>query len=186
MSFEKEFSEFDNAITRLSREYEAFLYSERGRLPADERRRLEMMARALSLHRYDAPADRYRYNSVMGRFNAEVERWNRAVRDKEEGRGRFGKYGVGAGSQRPNAPAAASVQTGAGVPADQALFERYREARKGLGEDVAKLSAGKFVELLARERERLREKTGEVDWEFDLAIEGSKVKLKAIPKGKKK
>jgi hypothetical protein len=186
MSFEKEFSEFENALTRLSREYEAFLYSERGRLPADARKKLEAMARALSMNRYDSPAERFRYNTIIGRFNVEVERWNRAVRDKEEGRGRFGKYGVSHATSGPNAPDPASVHRAAGLPDDQALFERYREAKKGQGEDVKRLSAEKFLELLARERNRLREKTGEGEWEFDLAIEGNKVKLKAFAKGKKK
>src|SRR5258706_9342090 len=124
MSFEKEFTEFENAITRLSREYEAFLYSERGRLPAEARRKLEAMARVLSMHQFDSPADRYRYNTVIGRFSSEVERWNPAVRDKEEGRGRFGKYGDSTAPVGPKAPAPAFLQQLTGVPQDPVLLER--------------------------------------------------------------
>ncbi|MGH9442155.1 MAG: MXAN_5187 C-terminal domain-containing protein [Thermoanaerobaculia bacterium] len=188
MSIEKDFSDFEAAVTRLSREYEVFLYGSRGRLPVESRRQLEGKARALSAQKLDSASDRYRFNSLIGRYNAEVERWDRAVREKEEGRGRFAR-GVSAPGSRvaapasvssaaaPNASPSPSVQGGSEDSADRRLFERFVSAKRGRGEDVGKLSFEKFREQLDRERERLKQRMGHGDWEFDVAADAEKVRL---------
>jgi hypothetical protein len=183
MSLEKDFAAFEEAITRVGREYDVFLYGTQGRLPADGRRRLQEMARALSGQKIDSPADRYRLNTVLGRFNSQVERWERAVRDKEEGRGRFARGG--SATIPPNARPAASVNPEAPRTPDEALFERFVEARRGNGEDVSKLSFERFRNQIAKEREALETKTGRTGWEFEVAADGGRVRLVARPsKGK--
>lgn len=188
MSIEKEFSEFEAAIARLSREYDVFFYGSGGRLPVEGRRQLEAKAKALSSMEIDSASERYRFNSLIGRYNAQIERWDRAVREKEEGRGRFAR-GAPAPSAPPppaNAPAAGSVQTKAEDSADRALFERFVRAKKERGEEVGRLSFEKFRDQLDRERERLKERMGHSDWEFDVAMDAEKVKLAVrTRKGKK-
>jgi hypothetical protein len=182
MSLEKDFADFEAAITRLSREYDVFLYGSSGRLPAESRRQIEAKARALSAQKIDSASDRYRFNTLIGRYNAQVERWDRAVREKEEGRGRFGRPRP---AQTPNAAPPASVQPGGEDSADRKLFERYLRAKRDRGEDVGRLSFEKFRDQLARERERLKERTGRSDWEFDVATDAEKIKLAVRPgKGK--
>lgn len=182
MALEKDFAAFEEAIIRVGREYDVFLYGTGGRMPADGRRRLQEMARRLSATRVDSPADRYRMNTVLGRYTSQSELWDRAVRDKEEGRGRF---------SRPSAASAVNVSAPASVnpvaegspdatglaSGDDALFARFREARRERGDDVSRLSLEKFREQLAREREKLAERTGHAQWEFDLAEDGERVRL---------
>jgi hypothetical protein len=175
MSLEKEFATFEETITRVGREYDVFLYGTQGRLPAEGRKRLAEMARSLSAQKIDSPADRYRLNSALGRYNSQVELWERAVRDKEEGRGRFAR--PGASSRAPNAPAPISVQTAAGSSPDEDLFARFREARQKNGDDVSRLSFERFREQLAKEREKLTAKTGHAQWDFDLAEDDGRVRL---------
>ena len=180
MSLENDLSEFEAAITRVSREYDAFLYGSTGRLPAESRRQLEALARTVSNQKMDAASDRYRFNTLIGRYNAQIERWDRAVREKEEGRGRFARAAA-----RPNAPAVASVQVRVGESPDRALFDRYVRAKEDRGEDVTRLSFERFREQLNREREKLRERTGKSDWEFDVAADSERVRLAVRPgKGK--
>lgn len=187
MALEKDFAAFEEAITRVGREYDVFLYGTHGRLPADGRRRLQEMARRLSGVRIDSPADRYRMNTVLGRYNSQMELWDRAVRDKEEGRGRFARPLPPAPA---NEPASASVHPVAGESAetpagdvsgvaagDAALFARFREARRKKGDDVSRFSLDRFREQLAREREKLAQRTGHAQWEFDLAEDGERVRL---------
>lgn len=176
MSLEKDFAAFEEAITRVGREYDVFLYGTQGRLPVDGRRRLVEMARALSGQRIDSPGDRYRLNTVLGRYNSHVERWERAVRDKEEGKGRFAASHAPAAAP-PNARPAGSVQPAATGSPDEALFERFREAREKKGDDVSRLSLDRFREQLAREREKLTARTGHATWEFDLAEDNGRVRL---------
>ena len=174
MSLEKDFAAFEDAITRVGREYDVFLYGTRGRLPVDGRKRLVEMARALSVQKIDSPGDRYRLNTVLGRYNSQVERWERSVRDKEEGKGRFASA-----ARAPNAPAAVSVQPEARVSPEEELFARFRKAREEQGEDVSRLSFERFREQLAREREKLTARTGHAAWEFDLAEDKGRVRLVA-------
>ena len=41
MALEKDFAAFEEAIIRVGREYDVFLYGSGGRMPADGRRRLQ-------------------------------------------------------------------------------------------------------------------------------------------------
>jgi hypothetical protein len=175
MSLEKEFAAFEETITRVGREYDVFLYGTQGRLPVDGRRRLAEMARTLSAHKIDTPADRYRLNTVLGRYNSQVELWERAVRDKEEGKGRFAR--PGSSPRLPNAPGFVSVEPTARISPDEDLFARFRGARQKKGEDVSRLSFERFREQLAKEREKLTAKTGHAQWEFDLAEDDGRVRL---------
>ena len=177
-SLDKDFAAFEEAITRLGREYDVFLYGSRGRLPVEARRQVEQMARGLSAQKIDTPADRYRLNSLLGRYNSRLEHWERAVRDKEEGRGRFAR---GAAGMPANVPAPASVHPEAARSPDEALFARFLEARRGNGEDVSKLSFERFHAQLAKERQALEAKTGKTGWEFEVVGDGGRVRLIARP-----
>lgn len=182
MPLDREFNVLEQAITRMTRDYEAFLFGTGGRLPVESRKKVEGMLRALDAQQIDSQADRYRLNSLTGRFNAECERLERILRDKEEGRGRFARPGAASG---PNARPSVSVKPPAAKSPDQELFERYVDARKSRGEEVSRLSFDKFKDLLAGERAKLLARTGKADWEFDLAADAERVRLVARPrKGK--
>ena len=57
------------------------------------------------------------------------------------------------------------------------MFDRFVEARRALGEEV-KVDRQAFEEQLAAQRSRLEDKLGH-DVEFDVRVEGGKVKLAA-------
>jgi hypothetical protein len=182
MSIERDFSDFEAAIAKLARAYDVFLYGTHGRLPADGRKQLEAQARTLSSLQIDSAGERFRFNTLIGRYNAQLERWDRAVREKEEGRGRFAR---GVPVSAPNTGPPVSVQSRAEDSADRNLFERYVRAKRERGEEVSRLSFEKFREQLGRERERLKERTGRSDWEFDVAVDAERIKLAVRPvKGK--
>ncbi len=182
MSLEKDFTAFEEAIIQVGREYDVFLYGTHGRLPAEGRRRLQEMARALSSQKIDSPADRYRLNTVLGRYNSQVEHWERVVREKEEGRGRFAR---GSAALASNAAARSSVHPEAAPTPDEGLFVRFIEARRSRGEDVSRLSYEKFRDQLMKERQALEAKTGRTGWDFEVAADGDRVRLIARPsKGK--
>ena len=178
MSLEKEFDAFEEAFRKLSREYDVFLYgSSHGKMPVDARKRLEETLRALTARKMDAAADRYRLNTITGRFNAERERWERAIRDKEEGRGRFARGAASAPG--PNAPGPSSVKPSSAADADRDLYERYAAARSARGEKSPGYDA--FRAQLSKEREKLQEKTGRAGWDFDIAETDGRVRIVARP-----
>jgi hypothetical protein len=176
MSLEQDLTNLENAIRRLSQEYDVFLYGSKNRLPADARRAVEATIRELSGRRIDSSAVRYRLNSIVGRYNAQCEMWERTLRDKEEGRGRFARAG-----QASNAAAPVSVSSGDHAVRDADLFERFREAKRRRGEDVKSLRLEKFQSVLQGERKKLEGRTGSSDWEFDVVDAGDRVKLVVRP-----
>jgi hypothetical protein len=176
MPTEKEFAALESAIVRLSREYEILLFGKGGKLPLESRRRVQDMIRAMASQKMEASAERYRFNTLMGRFNAECERWERALRDKEEGRSPAGRP-TAAGGIRPNVPPPASVKREAPASPDRQLFERYIDAKTKRGEDMSRLTYEKFQELLRGERAKLLARTGKADWEFDVSNDAQRVRL---------
>jgi len=186
----------EDALRNLNAQYDAFLYGSTPRPPVEGRRRIGQQIRRLSTTDLDSSADRYKFSTLQGRYNALCERWDRLQAEKEAGKrpgiyGHFTRVG-GAGSERharPNAPRPASVEEKATRPSssgptpdERDLFERYRKARLEHGEDVSGLDLERFIARLAREREKLKEHFGVVNIEFVIAERDGQVRLIARPK----
>lgn len=200
MPWERELAVLNEAIRRLNAEYDAFLYGSVGKPPLASRRHVEEMLRRLSASRSDSAADHYQLSALEGRFATLCERWERLQAEKEAGlrpgiRAGFVSHlspapaaeGHAAGrapAPIPNAPAPASVETarGVGSAGDRDLFERYLSARRRKGEDVGGYRLEDFLARLAEEREKLRQRLGGDEVEFDVAEREGRVKLVARPK----
>ena len=73
-------------------------------------------------------------------------------------------------------PSSASSAPG---PAEPDLFSEYRDARLACGQGVQNLSPEKFEQLLDKQRTALRERYGDAEFRFRVAVEEGKAKLKA-------
>ena len=204
MSWERELAVLNEAIRRLNAEYDAFLYGSVGKPPTTSRRHVEEMIRRLSTSRSDSAADHYQLSALEGRFATLCERWERLQAEKEAGR----RPGIRAGfvshlappggqeagpagrspAREPNAGPSRSVESGrgAGSASDRDLFERYVAARRRKGEDVAGYRLEDFLDRLAEEREKLRQRLGGGEVEFDVAEKEGRVRLVARPGGGKR
>jgi hypothetical protein len=200
VSWERELAVLNEAIRRLNAEYDAFLYGSVGKPPLTSRRHVEEMIRRLSSSRSDSAAEHYQLSALEGRFATLCERWERLQAEKEAGL----RPGIRAGfvshlsppagsdahpagrppSAGPNAPPSGSVESGrgAGSASDRDLFERYVAARRRGGEDVGGYRLEDFLARLAEEREKLRQRLGGDEVEFDVAEREGRVKLVARPK----
>jgi len=190
MGWDRELQLLERAIQRVTAEYDAFLYGTAAKPPVESRKTVTEMIRRLSSLEADSAADRYRFNTLQGRYMALCERFERLQAEKEEGR----RPGVRGGFVRdstkltpgpppkPNAPGARSVLTGKASRAEEDLFHRYLTARQARGEDVAGYDLARFVEGLNRERAKLKERFGDVAVEFDVADRDGKVRLVARKK----
>ena len=204
MPWERELAVLNEAIRRLNAEYDAFLYGSVGKPPIASRRHVEQMFRRLSGSASDSAADHYQLSTLEGRFATLCERWERLQAEKEAGL----RPGIRAGfvsqlspapaaeghpagrspASSPNAPPSASVKSGrrAGSASDRDLFERYVSARRRKGEDVDGYRLEDFLARLAEEREKLRQRLGGKEVEFDVAEREGRVRLVARPKERKK
>jgi hypothetical protein len=70
------------------------------------------------------------------------------------------------------------------VDPDRELFDRYVAARKARGEDVSGYRLEGFLEGLARERRKVRERLGNEDILFDVVERDGRVRLVARKKSR--
>ncbi len=194
MPWDRELQRLEDALRNLNAQYDSFLYGSSPKPPVEVRRRIGLEIRRLSNTEAESPAERYRFSTLQGRYNAFCERWDRLQSEKEAGRrpgihGHFIRLGSGAAENPPvraNDRAPVSVRekdTRPGPDRERDLFERYIEARKARGEDVTGLEFPRFAERLAREREKLKSQFGAAEIEFDVAERDGRIRLIARPKG---
>jgi hypothetical protein len=202
-AWDRELRVLTEAIRRLSAEYDAFLYGSVTKPPIESRRHVEEMFRRLTSSPSESAADRYQLSSLQGRFYSLCERWERLQAEKEAGR-RPGIHGGfvspvstqpprretgesrGSPTLRPNARTAGSVEAdrgSGGLPSsrDRELFERYIAAKRARGEEVADSGLEPFLARLADEREKLKQRLGATEVDFDVAERDGRVKLVAKP-----
>jgi len=193
MSWDSELRSLEAAIVRLNAEYDAFLYGSAVKPPLETRKQVDSVIGRLNRLEPESAADTYRFSTLQGRYNALCERWERLQAEKESGR-RPGVYGgfvresrrIAAEASResprsaPNASVSSSVKGGdAAVDPDADLYERYMAARQTRGEDVRGFDLPRFKQSLERERQKLRERFGSVDVEFEVAEREGRIKLVA-------
>ena len=192
MSWERELKVLNEAIRRLNAEYDAFLYGSAIRPPVDSRKHVEEMFRRLSASPPDAASERYLFSALQGRYSTLCERWERLQAEKESGRrpGVHGGFAAPVSGERaaekpapPNAPAAGSVreERRAGEPLDRELFNRYIAARRGRGDNVAGIGFDTFRARLQEEAQKLKQRTGAADVEFEVTERDGRVKIVARP-----
>jgi hypothetical protein len=196
MAWDRELQRIEDALRNLNAQYDAFLYGSSPKPPVEVRRRVGQEIRRLSTREPESAAERYRFSTLQGHYNALCERWDRLQSEKEAGRrpgvyGHFTRLGSGAPEVSPartNERASVSVEEEdrrTGPDPERDLFERYIGARKARGEDVRGLDFERFAERLASERERLKSHFGGAQIEFDVAEREGKVRLIARPKESK-
>lgn len=194
VSIDTELKALERHVLELKIAYERFFTGEMKLPPLQDRRRLEAFLRRVSNQDVDKAAERFRLNTLQSRYNALSELWDKRLRAREEGRP--------FGGTRPPAPApppagaAAEPATrdaaGAGAVKPRTrvdftpLFEKYKAARAALGEDVTKLSYPRFEELVKRQAEEIRQRTGATRLSFEVRSADGKVRLigkPSTPKG---
>jgi hypothetical protein len=196
VSWERELKVLNEAIRRLNAEYDAFLYGSSTRPPMDSRRHVEEMFRRLSAEPPEAASERYLFSALQNRYSTLCERWSRLQAEKESGRrpGVHGGFAAPVSGERaaektapPNAPAAGSVreERGGGESVDRELFDRYIAARRGRGDDVAGLGFEAFRARLQQEAQKLKQRTGASEVEFEVTERDGRVKLVGRPRGER-
>ena len=196
MPWDQEFARIEQAILRLTAGYDAFLYGAANKPPVEERRQLDATFRRLDAAEPESAADQFRLSTIQTRYTALCERWDRLQTEKEQGR-RPGLYARFTRGKTPlpesglNAPEPASVESSGTAPAvprsavapERRLFDRYLDAKRARGEDVSGYDLEHFVETLERERQKIRDRVGDVDIEFDVREKDGRVRLVARRKG---
>lgn len=194
---------FEESLRKLKIQYDLFFLGIRKLPPTEDRRRLENLVQELGRSRMRENAARFRYNTLLGRYNQFKELWNRQMREREEGPLDFRRRAAAMAeaetpppsSSEPDAlPTPPSTVTGSGgesyvrvsdgseAGAARILFEQISEAQEKLGKSG--LSLQQVENLVASQMEMMRSRHSVQDVGFRVEIVDGKVKLKAKPLAK--
>lgn len=184
MSLEEQIARLDKDLRDLIVSWERFFAGDLRAPPHADHSRLSNRLRALSGRPNQRRAEQFRIEQLQHRFTSYAANWERMLREREEGRGRFG----GSGAAMPQTPAAANTGRSSSVDRGDgdSLYDRYVAAKREQGENIA-LDREKFEQQLAEKRKKLQTRLGH-DVRFEVMVDEGKVKLAArkIKKGEKR
>lgn len=174
--FERQLDEMEQSIVLLKREFEQYFGGGSKKPPTDNQTKLGKDIKKFGLTSGLSYALRFRYNTIVARFNSYNELWNKQLRLKEEG-----KYQTGAPNQPPvHAPKAHHQEKQPQNPLEN-VYKDYLATRSKTGEGAPPLNFDGFAQLLSKQREQLISKYRCKDVQFYVAVEDGKTKLKAKP-----
>jgi hypothetical protein len=179
-SIETELNLVDKRITSLRIEYERFFAGDLKLPPLETRRRLEEKLKSLGNGEIERAADRFRLQTIESRYNSLRELWEKRLKAREEGIRLRGRVEAAAAEAALNAAAASPVKPVKRVDMTP-LFQRYVSAREALGEDVGKLKYERFEELVRKQAEEIRKKTGCKRLLFEVQTVDGRVRLVGRP-----
>jgi hypothetical protein len=196
LKVDEDIDRLEDLLRQLKSKYDQFFNGTRKLPPLTERRVLDNFVQDLSKDSIRDNAKRFRFNTLLSRYNQYREMWGRKMREREEGpleyRRRVAAYG-----ERPPEPAAegppeqprvtppeadpyvrvASAGNGADI---EQLLDRIRAEHAKLGK-AAGMNLEQLRAVVQKQAAAIREKFKVVSVAFRVETVDGKVKLKAKP-----
>ena len=194
MDIDQELTILEDSVRRLKIEYEIFFNGGAKRLPYDLRWRVESLIKKYSDFGKMSFAQRFRYNTVVAKFQSYSDLWRRMIKSKEEGRPAFATLPT---SETESNIDNQQVQQGSGdrmicqlVCTDpeaeeeklQNLFKSLVEAKRECGENPETLQFANFKKFLSEKTSKLKDQFKCDSVCYIISVEAGKVKLTAKSK----
>lgn len=182
MEIDEELSKLDENIRRLKIEFESYFNGGQPRPPHDTVFRVETTIKKYSDGSKLNFSQRYKFNQLIQKYAVNNDLWRKRLKDKEEGRGRFGAARRKEEEEvKPGGPVSV-------VCADpekekdkvEQLLKALVDARRRVGERVDNLDPSAFARLVAEKTRQMKESLGCAKVQFSVAVEDGKVKFKAV------
>jgi hypothetical protein len=184
---EEELKQLEIKLGQLKLEYEKYFLGNRPTEPAQMRSEVQKIIIRWSNTRITNTAQRFKFNSLNGRFQAFKRQWDSVLRqieagtykrhvfkadlhDRERGLAQSGSGSTGPGSNRA---------TNAHEQSGEALFEAYRDALLATGQKTNGLTPDKLQRAVEKQESAIKQKYGCDRVDFTVIVSGGRVKLKA-------
>jgi hypothetical protein len=181
VTVDEELDRLEDGIRRLKIEYEVYFSGGMPRPPHDTVYRVETL---IKKHTSDTSklnfGQRFKFTQLVQKYAVNNELWRKKLRDKEEGRGQFGKP-----RREVEAP---PPETGVVVVCSdpeketgkvEQLLKALIEAKKKAGESVDSLDPLAFAKFVQAQTQRVRTSLGCSKVQFSVNVEEGKVKFRA-------
>ena len=181
---EEELKILEVRLTQLKLEYEKYFLGTRPTEPAQARSEVQKIVIRWSNTRITNTAQRFKFNSINGRFQAFKRNWDNILRQIDAGTYkrhvfkadlRDRERGIapeGAGKGR----AGGARNAGGGI---DDLFETYRDAMMATGQNAKGLTPEKLQKAIDKQEAAIKKKYGCDRVDFKVVVTDGKVKLKA-------
>lgn len=179
-SVDEQLGRLEEDVRRLKVEFDIYFNGAAKRPPYDTKSRVDTLIKRLADDRTLTFAQRYRYNSLVARYNSFLQLWRRTMQDREEGRGPAARH------ERPaREPESAAPQTfvcadaRTEVATVKSLFETLVEAKRQCGEATEDLSFARFHRMITEKAEALKTRAGCDRVHFSVGVKEGRVSFKA-------
>jgi len=183
VSIDDDLHKVDIKINQLKRDYEQYFLGTRKRDPVNLRREVEKILRYWGNMHIPNTAARFRFNNLNSRFFSFRQRWDRILREIENGtyardvfKAKLHERERGIGQ---TAPAAADPSQK--TDPESETVAAYLDARLACGQANKGVSEAKVRSILDQQREALKEKLGCRDVKFRVEVVDGNANLKAPP-----
>jgi hypothetical protein len=174
---DEELRVLDQKIKQLKLDYDRYFLGTRPREPAQLRGEVDKLIAIYSNQATTNSGLRFRFSSLCSRYQAHKRQWGEILRQIEQGtyaRHRFKaalhqKERSVVGEEAPAPPAAAAG----------GLFDEYRAARERCGQETRNLTPDALERVLSEQREALRARYGDAEFQFRVVVEDGRAKIKA-------
>jgi len=181
MGIQEDVSFLESSIAELVVKYEQYFLGIEKREPLKLCEDIERFIRRYNTATIVNTMYKFRFNTLVGKFNSYKQYWTRTNRLIEEGkysRDRF-KMARHLAEDAPRPPA----EKHAKLPENdiEIVFQHYLEARRKCNLSTDNLSRETMFAVIEKQREVLKSKHSCADVEFRVVIENGAPKLKARP-----
>jgi hypothetical protein len=179
MTVDEELSKLDEYIRRLKIEYEIYFNGGSPRPPHDTVFRVDTLIKKYTDGSKMNFSQRFKFTQLVQKYAVNNDVWRKKLKDKEEGRGRFGQ-------QRQATPVPGGpVLVVCGNPdkekekVDQ-LLKAVVDARRQVGERVDNIDPASFARFVSEKTKQVKDSLGCEKVQFSVSVEQGKVKFKAV------
>ena len=179
---EEELKLLEIKLNQLKLEYEKYFLGTRPIEPAQMRSEVQKIVIKWSNTRITNTAQRFKFNSLNGRFQAFKRQWDNILRQIEAGT--YKRHVFKADLRDRERGLAPPTPGGGAARRDDAkssgeLFETYRDAMMATGASTKGLTPEKLQKAIAKQEAAIKQKYGCDRVDFKVVVTDGKVKLKA-------
>ena len=175
MPTDEELEVLSRKLNSLKLAYDQYFLGSRPREPVMEASEVRKLVVVFSNEAIKNTAMRFKFNSIISRYQAFKRQWTETLRKIEAGT--YARHQFKANlHERP-------VQEGEPSARPQQdrkeVYEAFVEARQACGQSVSDLTAAKLDQLLDKQERELRKRYGDSQVRFKVVVENGKAKLTA-------
>ena len=180
---EEELKILEVRLTQLKLEYEKYFLGSRPTEPSQARSEVQKTVIKFSNMRITNTAQRFKFNSLNGRYQAFKRQWDNILRQIEAGTYKRHVFKADLRDRERGldgaSPGGARTSGGGGASDRGDLFETYRDAMMANGQNTKGLTAEKLQKAIAKQEAAIKQKYGCDRVDFKVVVTDGKVKLKA-------